>query len=171
MDTAHTNATIVSYLEVSSIELLRDIGVEFGAAAPSDWLPDTAAIIGFAGDGIAGSLALSTSHSCLTELAKIGNAQMIEDWLGELSNQLLGRVKRRFAPHGASFSLGTPVVITGDHLRLTRSMKVKNTLTVSLEAPIGRVEVWIEVEFRGGFEFSEQTHDDGSLIEGEALLF
>jgi CheY-specific phosphatase CheX len=96
---------------------------------------------------------------------------MTEDWLGELSNQLLGRVKRRFALHGASFSLGTPVVITGERLRLKQGMKAKNTLSCSLEAPIGRIEVWIEVELRGGFEFSENTESDGSLIEGEALLF
>lgn len=171
MDTAQTNVLITGYLEQSAIELLHDIGAEFALAAHSEWLPDTAAIIGFAGEGMAGSLALSTSHECLVALAKLGNTEMSEDWLGELSNQLLGRVKRRLAPHGASFSLGTPVVITGDRLRLSQSIKKHSALSCVLDASIGRVEVWFDVEFRGEFSLSEQLKDDGALIEGEALLF
>jgi CheY-specific phosphatase CheX len=171
MDTDQTNTLITSYIELSTVELLHDIGAEFTLTPHTDWLPDTAAIIGYAGEGVAGSLCLSTSHDCLTELAKLGNTQMSEDWLGELSNQLLGRVKRRLAPHGASFSLGTPVVITGERLRLTQNIRKNKALLVCLESKIGRVEIWFEIEFRGGFLLCEQPKEDGSLIEGEALLF
>lgn len=171
MDAAQTHALILSYLEQSTVELLRDIGADFAPCAHGGWLPDITAIIGFAGTGVAGSLAFCTSHDCLSNLAKLAKTQMSEDWLGELSNQLLGRVKRRLSPHGASFGLGTPVVISGDRLRLSGGEQTKSSLITSVKSELGTAEIWLDVEFRDGFELSEQPEADGSLIEGEALLF
>lgn len=171
MEEAQTNALITGYLELSTIELLRDVGAEFHGQPHTDWLPDITAIIGFAGTGTAGSLALCTSHSCLSGLAKLGKTEMSEDWLGELSNQLLGRVKRRLAPHGVVFGLSTPVVISGEKLRLSASDQKKRTMSCCVESSLGRAEIWFEIEFRDGFVLTDQGEDDGSLIEGEALLF
>ena len=171
MDAAETNKLISGYLELATIELFHDIGADFACVERNTSLPDITAIIGFAGTGIAGSLALCTSHDCLSELAKLGNTKMTEDWLGELSNQLLGRVKRRLSPHGASFGLSTPVVISGDRLRLSASAQVKPPISTCVASSLGRAEVWLEIEFRDGFTLTDQPEEDGSLIEGEALLF
>jgi hypothetical protein len=172
MDEAQTKALITGYLELSTIELLRDVGASFNVlTTPGPWLPDTTAIIGFAGAHMAGSLAFCTSHDCLKSLARLGNTEMSEDWLGELSNQLLGRVKRRLAPHGAAFALSTPVVISGDRLRVSAGVQSRSSLGIRLESNLGHVEVWFEAEFRDGFTLSDQPQDDGTLIEGEALLF
>jgi CheY-specific phosphatase CheX len=171
MDAVQTNALITGYLERSSIDLFHDVGAEFRVITETDWLPDIAAIIGFAGDSVAGSLALGTSHECLTTLAKLSNTQMYQDWLGELSNQLLGRVKRKLSCHGASFDLGTPIVVMGERLRLTRSTARCSALSSNLDSQNGHVVVWFEFEFRNDFELSEQPEADGSLTEGEALLF
>ncbi len=171
MDAAEVNALFTGYIEQSTIELLADIGTQFQSAAVTTWLPDITAIIGFAGQGIAGSLALGTSNNCLAALGKLGRAELPEDWLGELSNQLLGRVKRRLSPHGAVFGLGTPVVISGDRLRVSAGVEKTPALHCAVESDIGRVEVWFEFEFRDGFVLKDQAEEDGSLIEGEALLF
>lgn len=171
MDAARLHTLLHDHLRDCSLELLRDIGAEFTEADASSWLPDITAIIGFAGDGIAGSLALSTSHSCLGGLAKLGNTEMSEDWLGELSNQLLGRMKRRLASHGASFGLSTPVVIAGERLRLSTGQQKEPIARCALGSDIGRVQVLLEIDFRDGFALTEESVEDGSLIEGEALLF
>jgi len=171
MDPAETQTLLFTYLERSAVELLSDVGAGFAPTEASDWMPDITAILGFAGTGIAGSVALCTSAACLTALAQLGQTKMSEDWLGELSNQLVGRFKRRLSPHGASFSLGTPVVVLGERLRLAARDARKRSLAICLESSIGRVEIWLEIEFRDGFALSPQPEADGSLIEGEALLF
>lgn len=171
MDPAQTRALLHDYLQLSAIELLTDVGAAFASTQSSEWTPDITAILGFAGSGIAGSVALCTSSECLQSLAELGHSTTSEDWLGELSNQLLGRYKRRLSPHGASFSLGTPLVVRGDRLRLATRIAQRRTVAVYLDSTIGRVEVWLEVEFRNGFELEPEPKDDGTLIEGEALLF
>lgn len=171
MDADRLHSLLHGHLKDCAVELLRDIGAEFAEAERGDWLPDITAIIGFAGEGIAGSLALSTSHSCLGGLAKLGKTEMSEDWLGELSNQLLGRMKRRLASHGASFGLSTPVVIAGERLRLSTGAQKEPIAQCALSSDLGRVQVLLEIDFRDGFALTDESVEDGSLIEGEALLF
>jgi CheY-specific phosphatase CheX len=96
---------------------------------------------------------------------------MPEDWLGELTNQLVGRFKRRVVAHGVDFSLGTPTLISGDRLHVLAGASHKHPLTTCLQSEIGRVEIWLEFELRDGCELSDEPQDDGSLVEGEALLF
>lgn len=171
LDAAQTQNLLRDYLQQSAIELLSDIGAQFEANAVLEWTPEVVAILGFAGTDIAGSVALCTSQACLDALAKLGQATLPEDWLGELSNQLAGRFKRRLAPHGATFGLGTPVILLGERLRLAARAKGEGALSVHLESSIGQVVVWLEIEFRNGFALAAQPTDDGTLIEGEALLF
>jgi CheY-specific phosphatase CheX len=171
MASGEINLLIEQYLAQSAIELFGDLGVEFVQTESAAWMPEITAILGYAGADVAGSVALCTSLDALKAIAAIGQAQIPEDWLGELSNQLLGRFKRRLSPHGASFGLSTPVVVLGDRLRVVVSATRKRSLIVCLTSNIGRVEVWLEIEFRNNFELSTQPKDDGTLIEGEALLF
>jgi CheY-specific phosphatase CheX len=96
---------------------------------------------------------------------------MPEDWLGELANQLVGRFKRRIAPHGASFSLGTPTVIIGERLRMALGVARKRSIVVRLLSSLGRMEIWLEFELRDGCELTAEAKEDEALIEGEALLF
>lgn len=171
LDHAETQTLLQTYLQRSAVELLADVGARFEVAVRTDWTPDITSILGFAGTNIAGSVALCTSIECLGALAELGQTKMPEDWLGELSNQLVGRFKRRLAPHGASFGLGTPVVLLGERLRLAAHTVSDRATIVCLESKIGRVEIWLEVESRDDFGLTAQPEDDGTLIEGEALLF
>lgn len=171
MDTAKTQALLQTYITQSAIDLLSDIGASFQEVPGSDWLPDITAIIGIAGETVAGSVALCSSAECLAELSKLGNTNMPEDWLGELANQLVGRFKRRISPHGALFSLGTPTVIVGERLRLAAGRARQRSIVVRLQSSIGRVEIWLEFELRDGCELSAEPQDDNGLLEGEALLF
>jgi CheY-specific phosphatase CheX len=170
MDQQQSRAILSANLETCALELFQDVGAEITRAPEADWLPDLTSVIGFAGHGVAGALALWSSNGCLRFLAELGHAQSPEDWLGELSNQLLGRVKRRLAPYGAVFDLGTPIVVAGERLRLP-SHRATEQVRVSLESPAGKLEVWLEMEFRDGFQLSDEPTADDGLAEGEALLF
>lgn len=170
MDHQQSREILATNLEGCALDLFSDVGAEFTKAPVVDWLPDLTSVIGFAGSGVAGALALWSSTGCLNALADLGHAQSPEDWLGELSNQLLGRVKRRLAPYGAVFDLGTPVVVAGHRLRMS-SNRPTERIRVALECSAGRLEVWLEMEFRDGFQLSDEPAEDDGLAEGEALLF
>ncbi len=171
MDKPETQALLQALITQSAVELLSDIGAEFRATESSDWLPDITAIIGIAGEAVAGSVALCSSSECLAGLAKLGNAMLPEDWLGELANQLVGRFKRRVSCHGAVFSLGTPTVVVGERLRVVIGRARQRSIVVRLQSPMGRVEVWLEFNLRKGHELSAEPMEDGTLAEGQALLF
>lgn len=85
-------------------------------------LPDLAGFIGFAG-AVRGSLMISgpsklfrSTHPSLEGPANLSRADVF-DWTGELANQLLGFVKRRFCERGRDFEVSTPTAIEGRELR------------------------------------------------------
>jgi CheY-specific phosphatase CheX len=170
MDQERSLEILASSVETCAIELFRDAGAEFGRAPVADWLPDLTSVIGFAGHGVAGALALWASNGSIAFLAEVAHAQSAEDWLGELSNQLLGRIKRKLAPYGAVFDLGTPVVVAGEKLRVM-SHRPTAAVRIPLTSAAGNVEVSFEMEFRDGFQLSDEPAEDEALAEGEALLF
>jgi CheY-specific phosphatase CheX len=172
MNTAETHVLLENYITQSARELFLDVsGFAFEPVEKSDGFPEITAVLGIAGSRVAGSATLGTSTICLAALAAKANSDMPEDWLGELANQLVGRFKRRIVAHGVDFSLGTPTLISGERLHVLVSLSHKPPLTVHLQSAIGRVEIWLEFELRDGCELSAEPQDDGSLIEGEALLF
>lgn len=171
MNTAEIQALLQTYITQSALDLLSDIGAEFRFAQTADWLPDITAIIGIAGETVSGSVALCSSAECLTGLARLGNTNMPEDWLGELANQLVGRFKRRIAPHGVNFALGTPTVVAGERLRVAIGRARQRSIVTRLEASIGRVEIWLEFDLSESCQLSAEPQEDKGLVEGEALLF
>lgn len=40
------------------------------------------------------------------------------DWIGELNNQLVGRIKNRLIQYGVTVQMGTPIILSGDNLDL-----------------------------------------------------
>jgi len=82
---------------------------------------DFAATIGFTVGEAGGALALVTSAALVRKTyPQTGAAEVtphdIGDWIGELSNQLLGRIKNRLAEYSVDINLSTPVVVTGQCL-------------------------------------------------------
>jgi len=172
MNAAETQVLLEDYITQSAKELFLDVsGFLFEPIENPDWFPEITAVLGIAGSSVAGSVTLGTSTSCLAVLAAKANSDMPEDWLRELANQLVGRFKRRVVAHGVDFSLGTPTLISGDRLHVLASLSHKPPFTVHLQSDIGRVKIWLEFELRDGCELSAEPEDDGTLIEGEALLF
>jgi CheY-specific phosphatase CheX len=135
------------------------------------------AIIGFGGDQIRGSLLLSASRGILSTSCPIENTagpaadETLQDWGGELANQLLGRLKSRLLAHQVTILLGTPTTVSGIDLRVR-----------SLPGELQSTPVWLYsgsdwlVVRIGAVATSEVTlssvPDPGSAAkEGDILLF
>jgi CheY-specific phosphatase CheX len=123
-------------------------------------------VIGFTGDGLRGTCLLATTDEPLGKSNPIGGRP--RDWIAELSNQLVGRIKNRLLAHGAEIYTTTPVVLRGEHLAPMPRNELEPS---SFRSENGAVYVWVEVETEEGFELSETPAARAGMSEGDALLF
>ena len=126
------------------------------------------AVVGFSGKSFRGSLVVGFSGAALAHLKEHG-AGADRDALGELSNQLLGRLKNRLLPHDLELFLGIPVVLRGEHF----SPLPRHELT-ALRFRLGKgdLTIWIEIESFGGFTVRLEPMDcESAMAEGASMMF
>lgn len=75
------------------------------------------AIVGLCDDQIAGSISLTTTYATVTQLADTAPSNP-RDWLGELCNQLAGRLKNKLSGYGHHPLLSTPTTVHGKWLQV-----------------------------------------------------
>jgi len=122
-------------------------------------------VIGFVGPELRGTCLLVANRSPI-ELSS-PQKERSRDWVGELTNQLVGRLKRKFLGFGLEVALTTPVVLSGLHLRPIPRCKLSPRV-FSTES--GSIMVWVEVEAEPGFSFGPALEDQSSE-EGDVLMF
>lgn len=126
-------------------------------------------VMGFAGKQMRGALVLASSREPL-QATNAGDDAVQRDWVCELSNQLMGRIKNRLLPLGAEVHLATPAGLSGKNLSLAPdTLRSPQVFT----AAGGHVCVWIDCEYLEGFELSmtPSGNMEAAIAEGEALLF
>lgn len=95
--------------------------IDLAATLPAR-LPNIVGFIGFAGS-VRGSLMISGPSKLFRSTHPSGGGTEslskmdLFDWVGELANQLLGSVKRRFCERGRDFEVSTPTAIEGRELK------------------------------------------------------
>ncbi len=150
-------------------------------SAPADEEPALcrAAVIGFAGDKVRGTLGVATSQAGLNRvLANAGlgddaagcERSRAEDSLAELSNLLLGAIKRAWLRRGVHITLSTPLVIRGLAIEVCGG---ENNNWFATEASNGgdRITAWMDVNCDKNHEVPDEDTQDDEIAEGEALLF
>jgi CheY-specific phosphatase CheX len=98
-------------------EVFQDVGVELEAAsscAPvGAWL-DPIAVIGFGGDVLRGSVSFEVPwrllEACHPERSSASTD--LADWVGELANLTLGKLKTKLRGRGVQIQLGLPMTFT-----------------------------------------------------------
>jgi CheY-specific phosphatase CheX len=123
--------------------------------------------IGFSGKHARGTLLCAATKEPLRLLAQ-GKCASERDWLAEISNQLLGRIKSRLLRRGIEIMLSPPIVLRGEHLApLPRATLLP--LSFSLEG--GAVFVWLDVEIDPSVKLADAEEHDVGLVEGQSLIF
>jgi hypothetical protein len=163
-------ATITLFAE-SGVSLVR---VE---AAPAETPPDhdIAASIGFASAEVRGALAFTTRRSLVAaswpeELrARSPSDAEVADWCGELSNQLLGRLKNRLLDYDLALEQGTPSVVSGWHLHRSPA---RTNLARSYAFRFGEalLLVYLDMEIPIGFTMVGDPHARPAS-EGRVMIF
>ncbi len=161
-------------LQSSAIAMFEAYGVAASEATPASGtrLREFAAIIGFSGAQLRGSLVVTLDRA-LVEVSGggqvEGNAQL--DWVGEVANQVLGRLKNRLLQFGVNIDLSTPVAISGDDLASTvrHSTVVR---IVNLETIHGFCSLFLDYRLIAPVDLTDEAKLEVSVqSEGELLLF
>jgi CheY-specific phosphatase CheX len=121
-------------------------------------------VMGFVGDSVRGTCLLAAPEGTVQAAAPKDAAA--RDWVGELANQLVGRLKAKLMARGATIALSTPVVLRGVKLSPLPRTDVD---PVVFESQSGKVLVWLEVEIEDDFQLGEERALKAS--EGELLVF
>ena len=154
------------------LKLFADYKLEIRAGEPGESLAAEpfllCGILGFTSKHMRGALVLATTREPLERTNPAANPSH-RDWICELVNQLLGRVKNQMLTCGVEIFPSTPIALRGEHL----SPVLQQRLVAELfTAEGGVVCVWMDCEFDDGFELGEVSVAAVSpLAEGEALLF
>jgi CheY-specific phosphatase CheX len=161
-------------------ELFGRYGVAVQRASDEDQpvSPDflLCSVIGFTGRDIRGTLVLALTEE-LSGLSNpiaganpgASNDRMTQrDWVGELSNQLLGRIKIELLKSNVEIYLNLPAVLLGQHLAPLPRAQLK---PLKFTLAKGAAAVWIEVESRPGFKIEAAEAGDPGPAAGDALLF
>jgi CheY-specific phosphatase CheX len=125
----------------------------------------TTGVIGFSGPGISGMCLLTSSREPLTLSNPVGGSA--RDWLGELVNQLAGRLKRKLIEVGATVYITTPIVLRAARIE---PLPRHNLKPRTFSASPGSVKLWVEVDTAADFKLEPEAAE-ATLSEGDTILF
>jgi chemotaxis protein CheX len=158
---------------------LRSAGTcsEDGPVLPGDAI---AAVIGYVAENdLRGALAVIASPAAVVAsrpeairaLVPVPAEEEVRDWAGELSNQLLGRLKNQLLKRGIIFELATPITIFASELRMPMRRATYGSW-LRFDGPDGTVAVRFALHTPGGWELPAIDESAGpGQEEGEMLLF
>ena len=124
-------------------------------------------VIGFAGKQIAGTLVLGATREPLKRSKP--SLASDRDWIAELANQLLGRIKNKILRKGIVFYAMPPAVVSGDHLAPVVSGADFRPCVFT--TPGGLVCLWIELHLAGDLQPDPPADEEPIADEGDLLLF
>jgi CheY-specific phosphatase CheX len=166
VERSETTRMMQSLAGAACVELMQAYGVDL---TPGNGWGDSdevmfSGVMGFVGDSVRGTCLLAAPQGAVEAAApKDAGAR---DWVGELANQLVGRLKAKLMARSVTIALSTPVVLRGVKLSPLPRTDVE---PVVFQSPQGKVLVWLEVEIEDGFHLGEERALLAS--EGELLVF
>jgi CheY-specific phosphatase CheX len=140
-----------------------------------------AAVVGFSGSDIRGTSLLATTFDLValvrppsmrkTKLSSDSASDWIfvRDWLGELCNQAIGRIKNKVQRYGVGFDVGPPMAFSGSALVFALP---KSPATYRFAFGFGAYTIWFSLE--AVFDMQRQVvagSEDNVLGEGKVVMF
>ena len=165
-------------LSTSAVSLLEAYGARNVKAGPPhaanepEDLREFVAIVGFGAQGARGSLSLAADREVIRALGELPDeVGPIRDWVGELANQLTGRLKNKLLKYGLVITLSTPTVFSGIALKVHGEA---NTLqTYKFETELGELLACLDFHVDDEIQLRESAADEDQapVEEGEMMLF
>lgn len=149
------------------------IGVGIGEPAIEGY--QFAAVLGFSGEAVKGSLIVScektllqTSHPNLAMGMPVEDPDL-SDWIGEIANQILGRFKNKCSAAGVVFSMSTPTALMGSQLSVN-NFKDGHLFHIRSTLPHGKILLLLSITCFGTFKLLDSL-PASTAAEGGSILF
>jgi hypothetical protein len=164
--------TIDNILFSSATTLFKAYGVQLAEdpAGAGEGSGDGIAVVGFHGAAISGTLLIIVPSGPLRASMPVPSATE-RDWLGELANQMLGRVKNRLLAYGVEVVARTPTVLGSMRiLPVAVPGRLQGIGMVTKEG--ARVTVWIDYYVDDHERLANLSRGDEVIgREGDLILF
>ena len=123
------------------------------------------AVIGLSNSEFSCSICLMAPDPVLNELYQ-GNLENPGDWIGELGNQLAGRLKNNLCDYDVETSLSTPISISGAQLGFPTQTGDSRLHVATTEAGSLALLLNLEIDPSAHWTKNEEqtTADEGSLM-------
>jgi hypothetical protein len=121
---------------------------------------------GFLGRELRGVCLLATTEQPLAQSDRVGGEP--RDWAGELTNQLIGRIKNKLAAHGTKVLVNIPVVVQGKHIA---PLPRRELVPICFRASDGYVFLWVDTEASSTLALARVRDSEVPIAEGDTLLF
>ena len=124
---------------------------------------DSVCVVGFVGPVIRGMFYVGMSGDGIRQL----RADLYEDWIGELANQLAGRVKNRLSRHAISYDISPPITVRGERLSVAAAARIARGYVCS----VGECWIWVLLDVLKVVEIKPADENEEPVIEGNLLIF
>jgi hypothetical protein len=111
---------------------------------------------------------LDHAHRCM--MGSVPDEAQMNDLLGELSNQLLGRIKTVMLRYNVEIYLSTPMVLRGVNLSVCGGPD-EGLLQAHFNSSYGPIGVWLDLHHEPGLEVELMPEPENLVEEGDLLFF
>jgi hypothetical protein len=164
------SAKVGTLAGAACVELFDAYGVRLVDAPGGSWEHSDEAVLsgsmGFVGPRLRGTCLLASSEGPLIASCPAGGRP--KDWIGELTNQLVGRLKTKLLARGVEVFLSTPIVLTGARIRPVPRGLLTPTVLACAE---GHVLVWLEAESGQDLTLVSEHPSPNPGSEGDIFIF
>lgn len=162
--------TLNNLLFTGTLGLFKAYGVQL--AEDSSGAKETAnpltAVVGFHGAAISGAVVLIVDSGLLRSTMQTKTTD--QEWLAELANQLLGRVKNRFLAYGVDIAASTPSVLSS--VRIVPNGPKDQRQGVTMVANGSRVTAWVDFQAKDPERLAKLARGEATVgREGDLILF
>lgn len=158
-----------------SVEACADFKVVgTGALCAVPMAVEVAAVLGYSGNQMKGSLVVTTSRHVVDgshpnhAMGMPVTEPDLVDWAGEIANQMLGRIKNQLVTRGVIFNMATPTAVLGKSIEV-RTPKDGHALEVTLAGRLGSITVHFLAVLDPAVDLTVQGQKVAG--EGDSFLF
>jgi hypothetical protein len=154
---SNSTATLVTNMAAQAwLELMAAYGVEFASATHDDWPAGTKeaglfGVVGFEGQGLRATCLIGAEHRLVE--ASCRTSSRPRDWISELANQLIGRVKMKLLSRGVNVTMTIPIALSGVQITPLPRFALA---PLAFTSERGAALIWLEIEIDEHLSFSSE---------------
>ncbi|MCP4677208.1 MAG: chemotaxis protein CheX [Deltaproteobacteria bacterium] len=161
-------------VETSSIELCAayNVAVSLRSCRISSYTEFTmrGGVIGITGKDLRGSLGLRLTDSILEETDALGHDK--NDWIAELTNQFVGRIRNKLLLVGVEIDVGIPITIAGSQFEMSFSNREARIYEFVNTDGIPSVNVYLDGKYDPKMVLNAKDHEAKRPVsEGDLVIF